>query len=118
MNFICFRAASIRLASSVWWFFTLIMVSSYTANLAGKILSSHFFELVFKVCVFDVFFSITAFLVVENKVPKINGVEDLKDCGIEGKECPVKFGAKGGGATMAFFRVIQMKISSNNLEYA
>lgn len=74
------RAASIRLASSVWWFFTLIMVSSYTANLA-------------------------AFLVIENKSSKISSVEDLKDCGVEGKECPIQFGAKRNGATLAFFRV-------------
>lgn len=73
------RAASIRVASSVWWFFTLIMVSSYTANLA-------------------------AFLVIENKSSKIDSVDDLKDCGVEGKECPVQFGAKIGGATLAFFR--------------
>lgn len=55
------------------------MVSSYTANLA-------------------------AFLVIENKSSKIDSVEDLKDCGVEGKECPVQFGAKKGGATLAFFR--------------
>lgn len=76
-----FRAASIRLASSFWWFFTLIMVSSYTANLA-------------------------TFLVLENKVPKLKSVEDLKDCGNEGGTCPVHFGAKKDGATFAFFRVI------------
>lgn len=74
------RAASIRVASSVWWFFTLIMVSSYTANLA-------------------------AFLVIENKSSKISSVEDLQDCGIEGFECPVLFGAKRGGATLTFFKV-------------
>lgn len=45
------------------------------------------------------------FLVVENKTSKINSVEDLKDCGVEGKECPIKFGAKKGGATFSFFKV-------------
>lgn len=56
------------------------MVSSYTANLA-------------------------MFLVIENKVPKIKSVEDLKDCGNEGGFCPVNFGAKKDGATFGFFKV-------------
>lgn len=30
-----FSAISTRMAASIWWFFTLIMVSSYTANLAA-----------------------------------------------------------------------------------
>ena len=29
------RAASTRLISTVWWLFTLIIISSYTANLAA-----------------------------------------------------------------------------------
>lgn len=78
------KCASIRVASSFWWFFTLIMVSSYTANLA-------------------------MFLVIENKTSKIESIEDLKDCGVEGKECPIRFGAKTGGATLAFFRVYDKK---------
>lgn len=75
------RAASIRLASAVWWFFTLIMVSSYTANLA-------------------------AFLVAENKVAIIENVEDFKACGLPGQpKCKATFGAKKGGSTLNFFRV-------------
>ena len=30
------RAISTRMVAGMWWFFTLIMVSSYTANLAGR----------------------------------------------------------------------------------
>lgn len=30
-----FRSPSTRTVASIWWFFTLIMVSSYTANLAA-----------------------------------------------------------------------------------
>ena len=30
-----FRSISGRLVASVWWFFTLILISSYTANLAA-----------------------------------------------------------------------------------
>lgn len=29
------RAVSTRMVAGIWWFFTLIMVSSYTANLAA-----------------------------------------------------------------------------------
>lgn len=46
------RSISGRIAGSVWWFFTLIIVSSYTANLA-------------------------AFLTVERMVTPINSAEDL-----------------------------------------
>lgn len=33
-NFI-YRAVSTRMVAGMWWFFTLIMISSYTANLAA-----------------------------------------------------------------------------------
>ncbi|PAA92177.1 hypothetical protein BOX15_Mlig030089g10 [Macrostomum lignano] len=46
------RALSTRLVSGIWWFFTLIMISSYTANLA-------------------------AFLTVERMQSPIESVEDL-----------------------------------------
>jgi hypothetical protein len=46
------RSISGRIASSVWWFFTLILISSYTANLA-------------------------AFLTVERMVTPIDSAEDL-----------------------------------------
>ena len=47
-----FRAISSRTVASFWWFFTLIMISSYTANLA-------------------------AFLTIERMDAPINSVEDL-----------------------------------------
>ena len=46
------RAVSTRMVAGMWWFFTLIMISSYTANLA-------------------------AFLTVERMVTPINTAEDL-----------------------------------------
>ncbi|XP_076667724.1 glutamate receptor ionotropic, kainate 2 isoform X2 [Andrena cerasifolii] len=46
------KSPSIRMVAGMWWFFTLIMVSSYTANLA-------------------------AFLTVDKMDTPINGVEDL-----------------------------------------
>ncbi|XP_031634004.1 glutamate receptor ionotropic, kainate 3-like isoform X2 [Contarinia nasturtii] len=76
------KAASIRLASSFWWFFTLIMVASYTANLA-------------------------TFLVIENKKPEINSVEDL----MKNESGKITFGAKKNGATLNFFK------SSTNQQY-
>ena len=35
-----FRAISTRMVASCWWLFTLIMVSSYTANLAAFLTSA------------------------------------------------------------------------------
>ncbi|XP_064482160.1 glutamate receptor 1-like isoform X1 [Ornithodoros turicata] len=49
---ICPRSISGRMVGSVWWFFTLIIISSYTANLA-------------------------AFLTVERMVTPINSADDL-----------------------------------------
>lgn len=49
-----FRAISTRTVASIWWFFTLLMVSSYTANLA-------------------------AFLTIENPTSLINSIQDLVD---------------------------------------
>lgn len=46
------KAASTRIVSGIWWFFTLIMISSYTANLA-------------------------AFLTVERMITPIENAEDL-----------------------------------------
>nr|XP_032516938.1 glutamate receptor ionotropic, kainate 2 [Danaus plexippus plexippus] len=67
-------ALSTRMAGSLWWFFTLIMVSSYTANLA-------------------------AFLTVESKFYAIKSVADLSN-----NPYDIKYGAKKGGATYGFFK--------------
>ena len=48
------RAASTRIVGGMWWFFTLIIISSYTANLA-------------------------AFLTVERMSTPIESAEDLAD---------------------------------------
>ena len=61
--------------ASAWWFFCLIIVASYTANLA-------------------------AFLVVETTVKPIKSAEDLAD--LNGA---IKYGAKRGGSTINFFKV-------------
>jgi ionotropic glutamate receptor len=50
------KAASTRIVGGVWWFFTLIMISSYTANLA-------------------------AFLTVERMSTPIESAEDMADQG-------------------------------------
>lgn len=65
--------------ASVWWFFTLIIVSSYTANLA-------------------------AFLTVEQNEEIFRNVEELAN---QRPNAPVfvKYGAKAGGATEGFFKV-------------
>lgn len=48
------KATSTRIIGAIWWFFTLIMISSYTANLA-------------------------AFLTVERMITPIESVEDLAE---------------------------------------
>lgn len=70
-----YRALSVRTVASIWWFFTLIMVSSYTANLA-------------------------AFLTVETPKVLIENVKDLA-ANKEG----VQYGAKRTGSTRNFFSV-------------
>lgn len=60
----------------MWWFFTLIMVSSYTANLA-------------------------AFLTVESKFYAIKSVQDLAQ-----NPYDIIYGSKKGGATFSFFKVV------------
>ncbi|XP_058127389.1 glutamate receptor ionotropic, kainate 2-like [Anopheles ziemanni] len=68
------KAPATRAVASIWWFFTLIMVSSYTANLA-------------------------AFLTIEQVSSPINNAEELAAAG--GK---VKYGAKRDGSTISFFK--------------
>lgn len=63
------------MVAGTWWFFTLIMVSSYTANLA-------------------------AFLTVESLSAPFRNIEELVE-----KQGAIKFGAKVGGSTANFFRV-------------
>ena len=48
------KATSTRMVGTIWWFFTLILISSYTANLA-------------------------AFLTVERMITPIESVEDLAE---------------------------------------
>ncbi|KAL1491605.1 hypothetical protein ABEB36_012177 [Hypothenemus hampei] len=64
-----------RLVSGVWWFFVLIMVSSYTANLAS-------------------------FLVTENNIEIITDVESLVQ---NAEKYNIHYGSKINGTTMEFF---------------
>ncbi|KAL7047475.1 hypothetical protein ACKWTF_002928 [Chironomus riparius] len=68
------KATSTRIVGSIWWFFTLIIISSYTANLA-------------------------AFLTVERMITPIENAADLA----ENKQ-DISFGTLEGGSTMTFFR--------------
>ncbi|KAH8358943.1 hypothetical protein KR093_003431, partial [Drosophila rubida] len=68
------KAFSTRAVASSWWFFTLILVSSYTANLA-------------------------AFLTVESLVTPIDNADDLSQ-----NKGGVNYGAKIGGSTFTFFK--------------
>lgn len=65
------------MVAAVWWFFTLIMVSSYTANLA-------------------------AFLTKETPIPHFTDVNSL----VQNAELKkIKWGAKKLGSTRTFFNV-------------
>jgi len=77
ITYILDRALSTRTVASFWWFFTLLVVSSYTANLA-------------------------AFLTIEKPQSLINSVDDLA----ENKD-GVVYGAKRTGSTRNFFIVLQ-----------
>ncbi|XP_012539056.1 glutamate receptor ionotropic, kainate 2 [Monomorium pharaonis] len=76
---------STRMIASCWWFFCLIIVSSYTANLA-------------------------AFLTVETITKPFNNVEELA-------QSKIKYGAKDGGSTLAFFRDSNHSTYKNMYEY-
>ncbi|XP_011872400.1 PREDICTED: glutamate receptor ionotropic, kainate 2-like isoform X2 [Vollenhovia emeryi] len=67
---------STRMIASCWWFFCLIMVSSYTANLA-------------------------AFLTVETTSKPFDNVEELAKIA---RKRPIKYGAKESGSTISFFK--------------
>lgn len=86
------RAPSTRVVASIWWFFTLIIVSSYTANLA-------------------------AFLTVTSMKDIITSAESLKECYLNDKKCPVEFGAKKGGSTLNFFKTAELETYRNMYKY-
>ncbi|XP_072382959.1 glutamate receptor ionotropic, kainate 2-like [Diabrotica undecimpunctata] len=70
------KSISTRMIAGMWWFFTLLMVSSYTANLA-------------------------AFLTTEKPDPHFNNLHEL----VENAEVKkITIGAKAGGATETFLR--------------
>ncbi|XP_059617774.1 uncharacterized protein LOC132262512 [Phlebotomus argentipes] len=81
------KTPSTRAIVSIWWFFTLIMVSSYTANLA-------------------------AFLTVESLSPTIGSAEDLA-----GANGAIKYGAKRGGSTFNFFKDAEYETYQKMYEY-
>ncbi|XP_017845731.1 glutamate receptor ionotropic, kainate 2 isoform X1 [Drosophila busckii] len=81
------KALSTRTISSIWWFFTLIMVSSYTANLA-------------------------AFLTIVNPTSSIDNVEDLAN-----NKDEVQYGAKRTGSTRNFFLTSEDPIYMKMNEY-
>lgn len=69
------------MVSGFWWFFTLIMVASYTANLA-------------------------AFLTTENPDNPFDNINELVE---RADKLGIKYGAKAGGATANFFKVTTPK---------
>lgn len=72
---VCFRAVSTRLVAACWWFFTLIIVSSYTANLA-------------------------AFLTTEDTDPAFENAQQLVE---RADTAGIAYGALAKGATATLF---------------
>ncbi|KAM7360866.1 glutamate ionotropic receptor kainate isoform 2-T4 [Cochliomyia hominivorax] len=81
------KGFSTRAAASFWSFFTLILVSSYTANLA-------------------------AFLTIESLSTPIENVEDLA-----ANKGGVNYGAKEGGSTWTFFKDAKFPTYQKMYEY-
>ena len=73
----------------MWFFFALIMIASYTANLA-------------------------AFLTVETLDKPIESAEDLA---AQGLNPPIKYGVVGGGSTMKFFQNSKMPVYQTMWEF-
>lgn len=77
------------MVAGMWWFFVLIIVSSYTANLA-------------------------AFLTTENPIELFTDVESLV---ANSPQFGIRYGAKENGATYNFFKVCILFNYSNCLVY-
>uniref|UniRef100_A0A336MVV7 CSON005520 protein n=1 Tax=Culicoides sonorensis TaxID=179676 RepID=A0A336MVV7_CULSO len=88
------RSLSGRIVGSVWWFFTLILISSYTANLAAFLTGNIFIFQQTK------YFTLSYFFLnaVERMVTKINSAEDLA------AQTEVEYGTMLHGSTYEFFR--------------
>lgn len=79
----------------------MIIISSYTANLAGEFRFFCFCLEFFVVasCRFEFDFTLVAFLTVERMITPIENAADLAD------QTDIVYGTLEGGSTMTFFRV-------------
>ncbi|XP_077295106.1 glutamate receptor ionotropic, kainate 2-like isoform X2 [Arctopsyche grandis] len=80
-------AMSTRMIAGIWYFFTLIMVSSYTANLA-------------------------AFLTVESLSSPISDAEELAN-----NDVGIMYGSKKGGSTLGFFNDSSNEVYQKMAQY-
>ena len=102
------RSLSGRVAGSVWWFYSLIIISTYTANLRetalraaawwgalslGMILNREDSQ----VCQYTA--NLAAFLTVERMLTPIEGADDLV------RQTKIKYGTLDAGSTKDFFQV-------------
>ena len=88
----------------MWWFFTLIMMSSYTANLAGL----YYYHLPFE---WPLTSQPPAFLTANKMSSPVNGAEDLS------KQTKIKYGTYCCGSTNAFFQVEICKKAKLNVPH-
>ena len=85
------------MVAGMWWFFTLIMISSYTANLAGEFLEA---KMTWDhLSVFMIILLTAAFLTSSKMASPINSAEDLA------KQTKIKYGTYCCGSTNSFFSV-------------
>lgn len=95
------KATSTRIIGAIWWFFTLILVSSYTANLGRLFFHNVFYKRLnaqFPINNFKFSSSKAAFLTVERMLTPIESVEDLAS------QSKIQYGTLDSGSTMTFFR--------------
>ena len=86
------RSMSGRIVGSVWWFFTLIIISSYTANLTHARTHRRTRPTTYTA-------NLAAFLTVERMQSPIESADDLA------KQTEIKYGTVDSGSTKDFFRV-------------
>jgi len=83
------KAASTRMVGGLWWFFTLIIISSYTANLAA------FLTVRNRVKMQSI---ILTLIKVERMATPVESAEGLAE------QSDIQYGTLVGGSTMTFFR--------------
>jgi len=84
-----------RIVGSAWWFFTLIIISSYTANLTHAHTHRRTRPTTYTA-------NLAAFLTIERMLTPIESADDLS------KQTEILYGTLEAGSTKDFFRVSKL----------